>query len=496
MTQTYTFKLVVIFYVLLGSLGDQNVYAANESKAETKFNVEEIKVDFTQLYTELQLAHYDLFANLSKPEYDLAYSQYLKDIVEHMTLEQAQLHFQQFVALGNIAHANIELPIQAYIAFREEGGKALPLYINIAGDRVWVEDFYGGEQGINSYDEVIAINNKPIDEWLALFETYLSADNKRLANTLIERLFPFLIWLVEGEVSTFNITVKNDNRLDVVEVKTLTSQQQSESIAQQPVPESVDWQSMEAKMLENDIAYLRPGPFYNTEPNTENVWDNSAFTAFVDGAFMEFNQKDVKALIIDLRFNPGGTNSFSDHLIAWFATEPFKFASKFEVKVSPQAEDANAERLKLSTDQSDVSHQLAAFYAQNENGSVFTFDLPLSQPHKDKRFDKPVYVLVNRYSYSNAVSVAAIVQDYGFGKVVGETTADLATTYGAMEKFSLKNTGIEVGFPKALIVRPNGDKSPEGVTPDYHIPMAFESNAAQQQLIQTIHLIKEQLKGD
>ena len=150
--------------------------------------------------------------------------------------------------------------------------------------------------------------------------------------------------------------------------------------------------------------------------------------------------------------------------------------------------------MKLSVDDTDVSHQLANFYQQNKSGEVFTFDLPLSQPHSDKQFKAPVYVLVNRYSYSNAVSVAAIVQDYGFGEIIGEKTADLATTFGAMEKFKLSNTGIEVGSPKALIIRPNGDESPDGVTPDYVIPMPFSLDSEGKQLQQAVELILAQLE--
>jgi C-terminal processing protease CtpA/Prc len=45
----------------------------------------------------------------------------------------------------------------------------------------------------------------------------------------------------------------------------------------------------------------------------------------------------------------------------------------------------------------------------------------------------------------------------------------MATTYGAMETFKLPVSGISVGFPKARIVRPNGDLRSRGVTPDIEI---------------------------
>jgi hypothetical protein len=39
----------------------------------------------------------------------------------------------------------------------------------------------------------------------------------------------------------------------------------------------------------------------------------------------------ARRLIIDLRGNPGGDNLFSDVMVSWFATRPFRFASGDEV---------------------------------------------------------------------------------------------------------------------------------------------------------------------
>jgi C-terminal processing protease CtpA/Prc len=101
-----------------------------------------------------------------------------------------------------------------------------------------------------------------------------------------------------------------------------------------------------------------------------------------------------------------------------------------------------------------------------------------SRPRPEGRFRSKVYVLVDRQSYSNAVSVAALIQDYRFGVILGEETSDMATTYGAMEQFKLANTGLMVGYPKARIVRPNGDPRTRGVTPDIRIRIPIVQNPA------------------
>ena len=101
-------------------------------------------------------------------------------------------------------------------------------------------------------------------------------------------------------------------------------------------------------------------------------------------------------------------------------------------------------------------------------------------------------MLVNRHSYSNAVTVAAVVQDYGFGTIIGEKTSDMATTYGAMETFALPNTGIVVGFPKAHIIRPSGDRRPDGVTPDVVIQSPIGPRTSDSVLEEALALIGSQ----
>ena len=45
-------------------------------KADT-YTAEHIKADFMQLYTELQQAHYDLYANISREQYDKHFAEFI-----------------------------------------------------------------------------------------------------------------------------------------------------------------------------------------------------------------------------------------------------------------------------------------------------------------------------------------------------------------------------------------------------------------------------------
>lgn len=459
------------------------------------YSVATLKSDFAQLYQQLQQAHRDLYVNISKPEYDAHYRRFLNDITSPMSDSEARIYFQRFVALGNIAHARIDLPVSDFMAFREAGGKTLPLYLSLRGNRAFVESYYANEEKIEPGQEIIAINDKPVAQWVDQFSQYLSAESQAISNTLLEMYFPYLMWLETGAPDTFTLTVKTKSGPQTFSINARDREQQQASIAQRAAGMVEPAPLREYRMLDGNIGYLRPGPFYNAEEADDNVWDATAFKQMIDDAFTHFQQQQATALLIDLRDNPGGTNSFSDYMIAWFADQPFRFASDFSVKVSQQAIRSNEKRLEQSTDTGDTSHILQSFYDKSDIGDIFSMALPHAEPRQGKRFEKPVFVLINRYSYSNAVSVAAIVQDYGFGTLIGEKTADLATTYGAMEHFTLPETGIEVGFPKALIVRPNGSRVPDGVSPDISFDFEAAGSDDKSVLKQVTKIIRQNLVG-
>jgi C-terminal processing protease CtpA/Prc len=210
---------------------------------------------------------------------------------------------------------------------------------------------------------------------------------------------------------------------------------------------------------------LHPGIFINNQSNgntsEQKTFETNEFVSFIDSSFLEIHKAKAKSLIIDLRGNPGGDNAFSDPMIAYFATKPFRFCSEFSVKTSSITKQFWKDVQDSSLQ--DLKNQILT----KKDGEIFEVSFQNYSPRTDSlRFEGKVYVLVDRYSYSNTVSVAAIIQDYNFGVVIGEPTADIASSYGATHEFKLPNSHLDISYPKAFIVRPNGDKSLKGVTPD------------------------------
>jgi len=462
--------LAIFFAAFVCVANGEEAAASNGADGAARlYSPEELREDLDQMYRGLQAAHFDLYAFTTKAELDRRYHQARASLRQPLTLLQAKTQFQLFAALVRMGHTRVDSPAADWRRYRKDGGKGFPLQIRIVDEHVYVAENLSGLDDIKPGDEIRSMDGQSMRQWLARTERHVSAETAAMAHSLMEYDFAMYAWLELGPVEDFDITIDRfgapPRRL---RLPARTSGQMDTARAAQPRGLDLERPLRAARIIERGVAYLRPGPFYNAGAKTEaDAWDVSSFRDFIDRSFGTFQAAHADRLIVDLRGNPGGDNLFSDMMVSWFANRPFRFASQFKIKVSETSIAANEARIDHDAAAAGpISQKFAQLYARSRPGDIVDFDIPVTQPRTGSRFEGKVFVLIDRQSYSNAVAVAALVQDYGFGTILGEATSDMATTFGAMEQFSLTHTGLSVGFPKARIVRPNGDLRSRGVTPD------------------------------
>ncbi len=484
---------IVLLPVLLCFTGP--VVAA--SMPETGYSKAQVEADLDQLYRSITRAAFDVHARTSKAALYMAYNRARAGITEDMTIESISRLFVTFVARADIAHLRVEWPAAMRTAFQDDDVQLLPLSYRMAEGKSWITRNLSGKPELRPGQQLIAINGVDIDTFNQPMRSLVAADNRYLENAIIEMQLPWLVWLAHGQMQTMTVTVlKADGSTEQISTHGITREQRSarESDDGTAGQLQLDWTSRSYKRINGSIGYIRPGPFY--EPTLEDVYDTTKFSSFIDEAFDHMMRHRVASVIIDIRNNPGGDSSFSDLMVAWFADRQFRFNDDFSIRVSDETTASNRARLELSGgDENSISAQFDRVYRQRENGETFSYDLPYSQPRSGERFAGKVYLLINRHSYSNATNVAALIQDHEFGRVIGEETADLASTHGAMETFTLSHTGLTVGYPKALITRPNGNTDARGVIPDHAIRTPIVEQLNDPVLHEAIDWIKLDMKA-
>jgi hypothetical protein len=454
------------------------------------FTPDQVRADFGEMYEDLQEAHYDLYAFAPKPEFDALYRKTRASFDKPLTLFEIENRFELFAAAAHMGHTRIDFPYGLWADYLKGSGRAFPFDIRVVDGKAYVVRNHSGLDVVVPGDEIVLLNGAPMAQWLARTRAHVSAETDYMADSILEYDFPMYLWVELGDLARYDILFRNAGHLTV---PGRTGGEMKAFDAHQPPALSLDKPLRDARILADSIGYLRPGPFYNAEAQTEaEGWDVSGFRRFIDDAFAKFNAAHTDRLIIDLRGNPGGDNLFSDVMVSWFATKPFRFFSQFKVRVSPESTAANRDRIEHDAIAAGpISRQYAELYAQARNGDSVDFNVAFAKPREGERFRGKVFLLVDRQSYSNTVAVAALVQDYGFGTILGEETSDMATTYGAMEHFTLPNTAIQVDYPKAHIVRPNGNLKSCGVVPDIVIPMPVVQTPADEVLARALVVARQ-----
>lgn len=456
---------------------------------KTRLSPEEAQEDLIFLYKTLRESHYDLFSNTERQVFE----KHFKDLLFANTNDSIDLFdfhkdVQRFTAIAGHAHCNSGYPFQSgYGSYLESGGTLFPLDIYMDEGKIYVKKNYATEIEAPIGYEILEINKVPIASVMEEIYTYVSGENMYLKNSLIDLVeFSRLYWLAYGKSSSFKLKLRSPEKaITLLEVDAVLA---SEMEANYEKKDPLFDYSREFYLLE-DIAYLRPGIFLNQEAeiNTSehSTFDRGEFITFIDSSFQEIIQNDLPHLVIDLRGNPGGDNSFSDYMLSYFAHQPFWFCSQFLVRTSETTKkfwrDVEMENLQ------DMRRQIMSL----ENGEQFEASFEDYQPKPDSlRYKGKVYVLIDRYSFSNTVATAAIVKDYGFGTILGEITADTPTSFGAVHQFNLPHSQIAITYPKALIVRPNGSKVRIGVRPD--VPLKeIRGNGRDDVLAQTLDFIRK-----
>lgn len=456
-------KTRILFFLLLICSFEDYVFA----QSQKKFSAQEIKEDFAYLRNALEASHHDFYALTDKDVLDSMYNQIERSINDSLTPVQVFRLFQPYIVVSKMSHCYMDYPWNEYFGtYIQQGGTVFPLNLYFNHNKVFVRANFSGNDLIENNDEIISLNNKSIDDVMEDMYKYVPGPTDYYKNSQIEQnTFARLYWFFYGISDNFQLKIKKGDGREIELV--LDAMPGKEFEEKNKAQESLFRPYREFHMI-NNVAYLHPGGFINANSNFDmtdpTTFDNTEFRHFIDSAFTVFKEAGAKNLIIDLRYNPGGDNSFSDYMIAYFASKPFSISSRFSIKTSKITKEFWKKLNKPEL------QELKEKILSNENGTILDISLPEVKPHSDSlEFNGNVYVLINRYSYSNAASVAAIIQDYKFGKIIGEETAEVVSSYGATHKFTLPNTHWSVTYPKSFVVRPNGNTSQRGVIPDYKI---------------------------
>ena len=404
------------------------------------FQPAQLQQDFDVLKRALEEAHGGLYRYTSKPELDRTFAASRARLDRPMTPIEFGAVLSDALAAIRDGHTRLEYDDSTTKAL--SSARLLPLRVALEGGRlVVVSNDSQADRSIRPGMELVSVNGRAAASLIDAILPKMPADGfiETAKAWRLARGFAQNYWLYVDQASTFAVTVTDAagrtvsaslegvTNADRAKVENPVNADFSANLARLEGPRDTVSLSFPAG---TDVALLRVRAF-----------DGDAFPASLEKAFVVLRDRKTSGLVLDLRGNGGGVDTYGAALVSYFMTAPFRYFDRIKVTtVAPSFATWNPgtfDRLKKGTRRAP------------EGGFLVEPDLHpgvAEQRPAAVSFRGKVVVLIDGGSFSTTADVCAQLRSRTQATFVGEETAGAAegNTSGLNALVTLPNSGLRL----------------------------------------------------
>lgn len=408
---------------------------AQNAALPKQLSTDQLRQDLAFAVDSIRATHPDLSHSMDEKAFDAQVERMANGMRGPMDVDQA---WRAFATLNpTMADGHLLIGYDDWIAATkthlENGGALFPfeVVVNDAGKLIVTATLGGGPTPLAG-KTISSINGRDAGEVTAALLARMHGDTAAFRTSLLSNRWWFFYWKMFGAPEQFDIVI-GDSKLRMA-----GSHAQPAYLASKSVFEK----AYSFNTLTDHAALLTINTF---------KWpDKPKFYAFTEQVFKEIKSAGVNVLIIDVRQNGGGDDDmWMQGILRYIADKPYRWASRYEKKVTPGHVDAGQ---KLG----DIVHGQIDRMIQPQ------LDDPL-------HYNGKVYLLVGRQTYSSAVLFSNTVQDFKFGTIAGQGGIVRSAQSGGIQTFTLPNSGLAVASPRFILTRPSGETTPTFIEPDVRV---------------------------
>lgn len=273
-------------------------------------------------------------------------------------------------------------------------------------------------------NELLAINGEPIEDIYKRFLEVFSYEREEFAKAVFDNN-------VTCSESSLRLCGVDTSHGVTFTIKTEEGQQQDYTYSFVPIEEvkgrnqsdNEKWVSYELDEAKSVGIFKLTSCDYNQE-----------YKDTVKAFFEEVSAKNIQHIIVDLRWNGGGSSNVANEFLRY-------------VNVDGYYMWANEVRIR------NILVKGKRSYCKNRKLSPV--------------FDGDLYVLTNLRSYSAAMDFAMMVEDNQIGTIVGEASGNMPNSYGDCLLFAVPNSGINFQVSYKRWHRIDEEKEGQPLEPDY-----------------------------
>jgi len=372
------------------------------------------------------------------------------------------LTFSKLVALTNCGHTNISPSKELFrLYFSYYGNLNLPM--QVFNRKLFASGNYGKKVKIKKGDEILAINQKPVEQILDDMYEYISSDgyNTTFKDFFLRDLFSFYYYLTQDTVNEYDIAFRHRTRIDTLKISEISFDYRSfmNQIQNNPMlnpSKKPNYGEFKLKKS-SGYAYFKFTSFYHLS--------GKKYFSYLDNCFTRINQSEVPFVIIDVRGNLGGQPQ--TYLMSYFIDDAELV--KYGYGETKPFEDKKYVRMKMMGEYRHYKKVLR----KKKKGKMG--DKTYSDYTSIPNFKGKVVLLTDGGSFSASANLAANLKSKANCYIIGEETGgneDQGNTGNLVLK--LPNTKFYITINPFYFNNCVYTTNTLGVEPDLEMPNLYQ----------------------
>lgn len=386
--------------------------------------------------TELGKKHPGFYRYTSNARFDFlidSTTQTIKDSLNELSFYRK---IKPLFAQIGCLHTGVRLS-EACNHYLESTATLLPFEVFIDQDKkVFVVKNYSTPPSIPLKAEILSINGRPIGEILHTLIHAIPADgyNESEKILLLNHRFAFWYQTVIELNEKFHIRTQFQGTEETYEVS---------GVNKAVFPTMASIESANEKQLKFEVLDKTGILTIHSFAKSAIKKNGQRFKPFIKSTFKDLKKQGIENLVIDLRYNSGGTDGNAALLASYFFDQPFKYWEKIEVTEAVAKEIKGVYRLFFrKPEQKDSSYLWKKTWLTSE------FDYYQVQKPARHNFKGQTYLLTNGLCMSSCADFTAILAHNKKALVVGQESGGgyQGNTSGMMPETSIP-TGLIISVP-------------------------------------------------
>lgn len=456
-------------------------------------------------------ANSGLYKYRSKKEIDSIYDWAQEELKNIDTYREFYSLISTLTDFEGSLHNNTVLPDKYRNGLKKEKNGYFPIPVK------WVD----GKWRINQKEtviplgaELISINRRPIDEVIESLYKYYTTDGTNTTGKRIGINYNFSKYyrINFGLVNEFEVEYKtfNSEEVKTVKVASVGYSQYYKNVENRysktfDEVNYKDWEEDEIytfEMTKDSIGILTINSF---SMGNKNAPEHKRYLAFLDSVFTTIQKKDIKDLVVDVRYNGGGTDpndlvtysyltqrTFQENTQAWISFKRIPFLRYAYTTIPRILRPLGVGKYNRAF-QEDFPDEIEGKYYQNSTSE----DHKLRYPN-EMAFKGNIYLLISPRLASAGSLFAAMLAGQENSFTIGEEA--MGGYYGhnghSPLGYILPKSRLGIFFSvvnlEQDVIKKENQIYDRGIIPDLTIPQSYEDflNQEDTQMKETLKLIR------